>query len=98
MEQLRPFRDRIDDLDERILALLGERFDVCREVARFKKANGIPMMQRERNDEVLEHFVELGERHRFPDGFALALFDVVVDWSCRLEDSIIEAPDADTLR
>ncbi|MFB8788244.1 MAG: chorismate mutase [Potamolinea sp.] len=45
MKQLEPFRKKIDDLDLQIIELLGQRFDICRQVAHLKKAENIPMMQ-----------------------------------------------------
>ena len=48
MSGLQPFRRRLDELDEQIARLLGERFEVCREVARYKSEHEIPMMQPER--------------------------------------------------
>lgn len=44
MSGLEPFRRRLDGLDAQIARLLGERFEVCREVARYKSQHDIPMM------------------------------------------------------
>ena len=52
MSDLEPFRRRLDALDEEITRLLGERFDVCREIALHKGKHGIAMMQPERVAEV----------------------------------------------
>lgn len=98
MDDLQRFRDRLDDVDAQILRLFGERFDVCRAVARYKKSNDVPMMQPGRVDEVRERYLSLGAQHHLPEGFAAALFDVVIDSSCRLEDAIIESRDAESLR
>jgi chorismate mutase len=46
MSGLEPFRQRLDGIDEEIARLLGERFEICREVARYKEAEGIPMTWR----------------------------------------------------
>ena len=43
MNGLDPFRRRLDALDEGITRLLGERFEVCREIAHYKRAHDIPM-------------------------------------------------------
>ena len=49
---LEPFRRRLDVIDDEIARLLGERFEICREVALYKSAHGIPMMQPDRVVEV----------------------------------------------
>ncbi len=60
MSGLEPFRRRLDELDEQIAGLLGERFAVCREVALYKRAHDIPMMQPERVVEVRERYLARG--------------------------------------
>ena len=45
---LEPFRRRLDEIDEQIAKLLGERLDICREVAAYKSEHEIPMMQPDR--------------------------------------------------
>ncbi len=45
---LEPFRRRLDAIDDEIARLLGERFEICREVALYKSAHEIPMMQPDR--------------------------------------------------
>ena len=43
MKDLESFRRQIDAIDDRLLALLGERFAVVREVAAYKVLRGIPV-------------------------------------------------------
>ena len=40
---LAPFRARLDEIDAQLVDLLGERFQICREVAVYKSENEIPM-------------------------------------------------------
>ena len=44
MKDLDSFRRQIDAIDDRLLALLGERFAVVREVAAYKAPRGIPVL------------------------------------------------------
>ncbi len=55
-----PFRRRLDPIDDEIARLLGERFEICREVARYKSEHGIPMMQPERVAEVRARYLARG--------------------------------------
>jgi chorismate mutase len=52
-EILKPFRDRIDALDDKIVDLLIERYDVVREVAKVKGDHNIPTVAEERIKEVI---------------------------------------------
>ncbi len=63
---LEPFRRRLDFLDGEIARLLGERFEVCREVAHHKREYDIPMMQPERVIEVRERYLARGAEVDLP--------------------------------
>jgi chorismate mutase len=86
---LAPFRARLDDLDEQIARLFGERFDVCREVARHKSAHDIPMMQPERVAQVRARYLRRGEQVGLPADFTESLFDLLIGATCKLEDELM---------
>ena len=52
LEALDDCRDRIDELDRRILELLNERTRVVEEIGRVKQALGMPIYEPKREDEV----------------------------------------------
>ena len=90
MSGLEPFRRRLDGLDEEITRLLGERFEVCREIALYKRAHEIPMMQPERVAEVRARYRARGAAVRLPPDFTIALFDLLIAATCRMEDELME--------
>lgn len=94
MSGLEPFRERLDEIDERLIALLAERFDVCREIAGHKRENGIPMMQQGRVELVRERYVAGGAAAGMPDGFAERFFELLIEATCRMEDELIAAAPA----
>ena len=94
MSGLAPFRSRLDELDEQIAGLLGERFAVCREIALYKRAHEIPMMQPERVVEVRERYLARGAEVELPADFAAALFELLIGATCKLEDELMQAPAA----
>lgn len=87
---LEPFRRRLDAVDDEIARLLGERLRICREVAVYKSANGIPMMQPERVKVVRARYLERGAEHDLPEEFASDLFDLLIATTCRLEDELMD--------
>jgi len=93
MSGLEPFRQRLDAIDEEIARLLGERFEICREVARFKQAEGIPMMQPERVAEVRARYLARGAEADLPADFTAELFDLLIAATCKLEDELMGAPE-----
>ncbi|HEX3693094.1 MAG TPA: chorismate mutase [Solirubrobacteraceae bacterium] len=88
-EGLAPFRARLDELDERIAALLGERFAVCREVAAYKSEHELAMMQPERVREVRERYLARGAQAGLPEDFTEALFELLIGATCKLEDELM---------
>ena len=84
------FRERLDPIDEEIARLLGERFQICREVAEYKSEHGIPMMQPERVAEVRARYLARGAAVGLPDDFTAALFELLIGATCRLEDELME--------
>ncbi len=94
MSGLEPFRRRLDELDEQIVKLLGERFATCREIALYKRASEIPMMQPNRVVEVRERYLSRGAEADLPSDFTAALFDLLIGATCKMEDELIDAPQA----
>jgi 4-amino-4-deoxychorismate mutase len=90
MGQLDQFRQEIDILDTQIIEALGKRFEVCRQVAHFKKAENIPMMQPGRVEEVKKSRQGMGLRHSIDADFMLNLYSLIIQESCRIEDEIME--------
>lgn len=84
------FRRRLDPIDEEIARLLGERFEICREVARYKSERGIPMMQPERVAEVRARYLSRGADAGLPADFTAELFELLIGATCKLEDELME--------
>jgi 4-amino-4-deoxychorismate mutase len=86
---LDPYRRRLDELDEEIARRLGERFDVCREIALYKRAHAIPMMQPDRVAEVRSRYLARGAEVRLPPEFTADLFELLIAATCKMEDELI---------
>jgi chorismate mutase len=92
MNGLDPFRRRLDELDDQIARLLGERFAICREIALYKRAHGIPMMQPGRVAEVRERYLARGAEVDLPSDFTADLFELLIGATCKMEDELIGTP------
>lgn len=94
MSGLEPFRRRLDDLDDQIASLFGERFAVCREIALYKRRHAIPMMQPDRVSEVRARYLARGAEVALPADFTGELFELLIGATCRMEDELIGTPSA----
>ena len=54
MDQLRELRDQIDQIDRQMVALFEQRMSVVCRVAEFKREQGMPFLQSDREKIVLE--------------------------------------------
>lgn len=53
MEDLKALRDKIDDIDSKIVDLFEERMEVVLKVAQYKKENKVPILNEGREMEVI---------------------------------------------
>lgn len=90
MSGLEPFRRRLDAIDDEIARLLGERFEICREVALYKSAHEIPMMQPDRVAIVRQRYLDRGAQAELPEDFTADLFDLLIAATCREEDELMD--------
>jgi 4-amino-4-deoxychorismate mutase len=91
---LEPFRRRLDLLDDQITRLLGERFQTCREIALHKREHDIPMMQPDRVAEVRARYLSRGAAADLPADYVEALFELTIAATCKMEDELIDGPEA----
>jgi 4-amino-4-deoxychorismate mutase len=87
---LEPYRRRLDEIDDEIARLFGERLQICREVAVYKSENEIPMMQPDRVKIVRARYLARGAEHELPEDFSADLFDLLIATTCRLEDELMD--------
>ncbi len=89
MSGLESFRSRLDVLDEQIARALGERFEVCRQIALYKREHTIPMMQPERVAQVRARYLARGREVQLPEEFTSELFELLIGATCKMEDELI---------
>lgn len=83
-------RAQLDDIDARLIELVGRRFRICGEIAHVKQNHVIPMMQTARIRAVKSRASTLAAQHGISAAFADRLFDLIIDEACRLETEILE--------
>jgi chorismate mutase len=91
MSGLEPFRRRLDRIDDEIARLLGERFEICREVARYTSAHEVPLKQPDRVAEVRARYLARGAEADLPAQFSADLFELLIAATCKEEDELMEA-------
>ena len=86
---LNDLRNDIDHIDEEILSLFVKRMVVCRDVALYKKENKLPVLQGNREEEVIRRIRKLSPED-LSDGSSV-LFTNIMDISKSLQQQEIGA-------
>ena len=78
MNALAECRDRIDDVDRRILVLLNERTYIVEEIGRVKRQLRMPIYEPKREDEVFQNVIEHNRGPLTPEAVK-RIFERVID-------------------
>lgn len=89
MEILKPYRARIDALDDRIVDLLIERTGIIREVGNLKFREGIPAVLMDRVIEVRERAASRAGNGGMDDDIVRRMYSILIEYSCNLEEDIM---------
>ena len=88
MRDLKEIRTEIDEIDNRLIELFCRRMDCAKDVAAYKKANGIPILNQQREDEILAEAEQKGGAY---GAEAKQLFETMMALSRALQQSIIDS-------
>ncbi|MBR5236898.1 MAG: chorismate mutase [Clostridia bacterium] len=74
---IKNLREKIDQIDEKLLPLFIERMGIAKEVAEYKKANGLPVMNKTREREILQKVMEQSrDLEQFAHRFYSQIFEI----------------------
>lgn len=79
MDDLADLRQRIDDVDERFVALLAERFSITREVGRIKAERGLPAQDATREAQIDAKVRRLASEYELDEGLVSDVLRAVID-------------------
>ena len=86
MRDLSDIRKDIDRIDDELIELFKERMDCAREVGYYKKERGIPVLNTQRENEVLDDVQKKGGEY---GSYARLLFSNIMELSRALQHNIV---------
>lgn len=86
--RMQPYRAQIDALDDRLMALLAERFRIIHEVGKLKAAHDFPPYIAERVAEVRERNAKTAKKYGINQDFVRMLYSLIIYQSCAEEETI----------
>jgi len=87
--ELSEIRARIDAVNDEMLKLFLERMDLVEQVGEYKKANNLPIKNRQREREILASVME---KSGDLDRYAYHLFSTIIQLSCAREAEQLHIP------
>ena len=89
MKDLNTLRQEIDDIDRQLVALFEQRMAVTHQVGLYKLANGIPVLDRSREEQVLAGKAALLQDKALT-GDVTELFEAIMAISRRQQQSLLD--------
>ena len=89
MKDLNSLRKEIDGIDRQLVALFEQRMAVTEQVGRYKLANGIPVLDRSREEQVLAGKVALLEDKSLSEDVT-DLFEAIMAISRRQQQLLLD--------
>ena len=83
---LKELRNQIDEIDDQLIPLLMKRMDIAKEVAKYKVEHGIPVLNAEREQQILD---SVGEKCGEQGDAIKTIFSATMDASRALQHKII---------
>jgi len=84
-KDLTELRKEIDAVDEQLLLLISQRVGIAREIGQWKREHDEPVIQAQRYQEVLNHYLELGTAKGLSEDLVRAIFEALHKESVRVE-------------
>ena len=86
--ELTEARKKIDEIDRALISLFRERMDVAAEIARYKKENGLPVLDRTREEQKLDDIsAQLPESLA---GYGRELYETIFSLSRAYQESVLK--------
>ena len=89
MEDIKTLREKIDDIDSRILELYEERMDVVKAIGKYKIENGLPAYDAAREDAKIDKVFADIKNSQYADG-AAQLFITLMQAGREMEEELAQ--------
>lgn len=89
-ENIYQLREKIDVIDENLLALMSSRMKISEQIGEYKKTNNISILQTGRWDELLSKMVKKGAGCGLSEHFVVELFNAIHEESVQVQNRILE--------
>lgn len=82
---LEELRQKIDKIDDELVALMAKRFAVVKQIGDIKKQNNLSVLDKNRFLKVLENVKKKAEKYNISKDFIEKIYNEIHNYSCELE-------------
>ncbi|MEK6615826.1 MAG: chorismate mutase [Bacteroidota bacterium] len=77
LSSLEDCRDRIDELDNKLIHLLANRMEIARSIGEYKKQTGVTILQNARWNEIVKNRTKQGMEKKLTADFVMKIFESI---------------------
>lgn len=78
-------RQEIDQLDQQLWAIIGQRVDVARAIGEWKRTHGEQIVQPQRYQQVVENCIAVGQKYGLSEKLVCEVMELLHNESVRVE-------------
>lgn len=88
MNELEQLRTQIDQIDQEIIKLIATRRDIVIKIGEYKKACGIEVLDKSREDFLKSRYEKLSIQYHLDSELIKSIFNLIIKKSRELEEKI----------
>ncbi|MDQ1253836.1 MAG: chorismate mutase [Euryarchaeota archaeon] len=88
MSELEAVRKEIEEIDMKILALIGKRVNLAEKVLESKKINGTSINDRKQNEIVISRALNAAIEHNLDVGLVKEIFEILIRMSIERQNEL----------
>lgn len=87
MDKIKDLRLKINKIDEKLFELIVERMDFAKEIGEIKKVNGLGIVDKDREKEVIDQLITKANKKRINSDLVKKVWKVLMEISYEIETS-----------
>lgn len=93
MQDINDLRKSIDEIDAKIIELIGKRNELSRKVGLYKLERNIPVINNEREKEMLISLCQKARLHDIPTELVKEIYKLIIYSSRQIQEDLIKKAD-----
>ena len=86
-KDIKDLRAEIDELDQKILKLLKQRFHATQKIGKVKKSIRSNILDEKRESEIFVNLIKTGKNLKISDDFIISLWKQIIEYSYQVQNN-----------